>query len=354
MANDFSRRTFIKGAALGTIAGYFSTAGISATVFRNDLIPEKKFQKTDIGQLKSVKVKVISETAWFENKTMVNDIKRGGGALANQYEVDWTMSNAGGYATFIECELLDGSKKRILVDSGWNNDWTDLCYQREGIDKMLTNKQIDFLVITHEHEDHYFGIGSTLKYYPDIPMFIPKGFYQEGYDLLQGKSFPKCHLRNDYPYKGTLTEVAPNKVHQLFQGAALMHFDIPIMLRVRGEQAFVFNVKDKGLVLVTGCCHMGIISYLERAKNTIVGGEKIYGIQGGLHVSPFEDWDPQFDDLVLAIKRYGVERMGCNHCTGYITVEKMLASGLPVVKGSAQYRSKKDIYLGNGDEILFG
>ncbi len=354
MDKDVTRRSFIKGLAVGTLAGYFASAGFSSTVFKSQLISERPTAKMDIGQLKSVKVKVVSETAWFDNKVMANDIKRGGGALACQYDIDWTTSNTGGYASYIEAELLDGSVKRILVDSGWNPDWTEACFRREGIDKLLANRQLDFMVMTHEHEDHYWGISATLKYWPDIPMYIPAGYYQEGWDLLQGKAFPKANLKNECAYQGKPMIVAPNSVQVLFPGAALMHFDIPIMLRVRGEQAFVFNVKDKGLVLVTGCCHMGIISFLERAKNTIAGGEKIYGIQGGLHVSPFEDWDPQFDDLVLAIKRYGVEKMGCNHCTGYITVEKMLASGLPVIKGTARHRSKRDIYMGNGDEILFG
>lgn len=351
--SNITRRSFIKGLSTGVAAGYFASSSLSASVFGNSILKNSEQQKIDIGEVKSVKVKVISETAWFDNKIMGSDIKRGGGALANQYDVDWTMSNAGGYASLIEVELLDASKKKILMDTGWNTDWMDLCYKREGIDKMLVNKEIDCLFQTHEHEDHYYGLEATLKYYPDIPMYIPKGFYQEGFDLLQGKSFPKAHLKNDYPYKGTLIEIRANEVRPMFPGAAIMHFDIPIMLRVRGEQALVFNVKDKGLVLVTGCCHMGVISFLERVKNTIIGGEKIYGIQGGLHVSPFEDWDPQFDDLVLAIHRYGIEKMGCNHCTGYITVEKMLAAGLPVVKGKAQYRSKRDIYLGNGDEITF-
>jgi len=351
--DDITRRTFVKGMAVGVATGYFASSSLSATVFGNSFAKKVDLKKMDIGEVKSVKVKVISETAWFDNKIMGNDIKRGGGALANQYEIDWTMSNAGGYASLVEVELLDGTKKKILMDSGWNTEWTDLCYQREGIDKMLVNKEIDYLFLTHEHEDHFFGLEATLKYYPDIPIYIPKGFYQEGFDLLQGKSFPQAHVKNDYPHKGKLIETGANEIRPLFPGAAIMHFDIPIMLRVQGEQALVFNVKDRGLVLVTGCCHMGVISFLERVKNTISGGEKIYGIQGGLHVSPFEDWDPQFDDLVLALHRYGIERMGCNHCTGYITVEKMLAAGLPVIKGKAQHRSRRDIYLGNGDEIVF-
>lgn len=98
---------------------------------------------------------------------------------------------------------------------------------------------------------------------------------------------------------------------------------------------------------------MGIISFLQEIKRRVKGGDKIFGVQGGLHISPFEDWDPQYDDLILALPEYGVEIIGCNHCTGYLTAEKMIKAGLPVVKGTARFKSKKPLFLGNGDVLKF-
>lgn len=362
MENDFSRRSFIKGMALGTVAGYFATAGISSTVFHDTLMPPDNTAKTDIGQVKGLKVKVISETSWFNNSVLLNDMKKAGGLLVNQYEIAWTSegvkegyngNNAGGFATLIEVELLDGSKKKILLDTGWNPAWMEKRFKEEGIDRMLAQKEIDFMVSSHEHFDHYWGIEATTKYCPDIPIYVPKGFYTEGFDLLKGKAFPKAKVKNDYPHTGKVTVLDSSKVNKLFPGAALVTFDIPIICRVFGEQAFVFNVKDKGIVLITGCCHMGIISYMQYVKKNIVGGEKIYGVQGGLHISPFEDWDPQYDDLVLSLHRYGIEKLGPNHCTGYVTAEKMVKAKLPIIKGTARNGSRRDIYLGNGDELIF-
>lgn len=362
MEKDVSRRSFIRGMALGTVAGYFASAGISSTVFHDQLMPTDKTVKTDIGQIKGLKVRVISETSWFNNSVLLQDLKRAGGLLVNQYEIPWTTegvkegyngNNAGGFATLIDVELLDGSQKRILLDTGWNSAWMEKCYKEEGIDKLFANKQIDFMVSSHEHFDHFWGIEAVTKHYPDIPIYVPKGFYPDGFDLLKGKPFPKAKLKNDYPHTGKITVLDSSKVNKLFPGAALITFDIPIICRVFGEQAFVFNVQDKGIVLVTGCCHMGIISYMQYVKKNIVGGEKIYGVQGGLHISPFEDWDPQYDDLVLSLNRYGIEKLGPNHCTGYVTAEKMVKAALPVIKGSARNGSKRDIYLGNGDELVF-
>ena len=362
MENDVSRRTFIKGMAVGTMAGYFAGAGLSSTVFKDKMLVFNEPEKVDIGMVKSLKVKVISETSWFSNTVLLDDMKKAGGLLVNQYEIPWTSTgvkegyqgnNAGGFSSLIDVELMDGSKKKILLDTGWNPVWMEKRYREEGIDKMLANNQIDCFVSSHEHFDHYWGIEALTKFNTKLPVYVPKGFYQEGFDLLHGKAFPKAKVKNDYPHTGKLTVLDSSKPNILYPGVALVTFDVPIITRVFGEQAFVFNVKDKGIVLITGCCHMGIITYMEHIKHHIAGGDKIYGVQGGLHISPFEDWDPQYDDLVLALHKYGIEKLGPNHCTGYVTAEKMVAAKLPLIKGTAKNGSKRDIYLGNGDELVF-
>ena len=358
---DISRRTFVKGMALGTMAGYFAAGGLSSTVFRQQALVEKEYPKTDIGMIKGLKVKVISETSWFNNTVVLDDMKKAGGLLVNQYEIPWTIegvkegyegSNAGGFSTLIEVELLDGTKKKIILDTGWSPAWMEKRYREEGVDKMLANNEIDFFVSSHEHFDHFFGVEALLKFNDKIPMYVPKGFYQEGFDLLKGKAFPQAHLKNDYPHKGPVTVLDSTKPNVLFPGCALVTFDVPIISRVFAEHAFVFNIKDKGYALVTGCCHMGIITYMEYVKQHFVNADKIYAIQGGMHISPFEDWDPQYDDLVLALHRYGIEKLAPNHCTGYVTAEKMLKVGLPLIKGTARNMSKRDLYLGNGDEVV--
>jgi 7,8-dihydropterin-6-yl-methyl-4-(beta-D-ribofuranosyl)aminobenzene 5'-phosphate synthase len=113
-----------------------------------------------------------------------------------------------------------------------------------------------------------------------------------------------------------------------------------------------FNVKDKGLVTVTGCCHQGILQFASTAQRA-VQTKKLYGIYGGLHVSPFDEWDPKYDDLVAVFKSWGFEKVGCNHCTGILTAKKLIEAGVGIVQGTARHGSKDPAYLGNGDTILF-
>lgn len=380
-----SRRDFFKGTSIGVMGGMLAAMGIySYSPMRKRHFTRAERKMTDIGTCKSVKVTNISETSWFNNADLVGDIKGAGGLLVDQYSYNWPPfgngaglgkgsyaegiakikeylpdrldeawavtekasvhpENAGGYAALIEVEDLAGKTHKYLLDSGWSYKWTDECFRREGIDRMLKNGEIEGLFISHEHFDHFWGLPVTLKYAPDIHMYIPEGFYKEGLQYIK-----------DAGHTGELTVIKPG-LKPVVPGMASYVFAIPIICRVYGEQSLYFNVKDKGLVSVTGCCHQSIIRFAETAYQEIkYEKDQFHGIYGGLHISPFDDWDPKYDDLVISLGKYGFEKIGCNHCTGVLCAKKFITAGYPVVQGTARHRSKDPAYLGNGDTITFG
>lgn len=382
--NGMSRKDFIKGAATGIGAGALASMGVfSYSPLRKKMFPEIDRKQTDFGVCKSVKITNISETSWFENSVLMEDIRKAGGLLVNQYEFNWppfgngkglsngsykegidkikhllpnkldeawdiveknsvNPQNAGGYSALVEVEDMDGTKHKYLLDSGWSYSWMDKCFKREGIDKMLENGEIEKLFISHAHFDHFWGLPVTYKYDPNITTYIPEGFYEEDKQYIK-----------DSGHKGELKEVK-NGLEKISPGFAVYTFGVPIICRVYGEMSMYFNVKDLGLVSVTGCCHEGIIKFADTAYRELkYENDNMHGIYGGLHISPFEDWDPKYDDLVISMEKWGFEKIGCNHCTGILTAKKFIDRGYNVIEGTAQYRSKDKAYLGNGDTIEF-
>ena len=382
--NDFSRRHFIKGAATGIGLGALASMGLfSYSDARKTFLPKIVREKEDFGVCKSIKITNISETSWFDNGTLMGDIRNAGGLLVNQYEINWppfgngkglangnydegiskikhliphkldeaweiaeknsvNPQNAGGFACLIEVEDMDGTKHKYLLDSGWSYTWMEKSFKREGIDKMLKDNEIEKLFISHSHWDHFWGLPVTYKYDPKIPTYIPEGFYPEDKQYIK-----------DSGHKGELIEV-PEGLEKISPGFAAYSFGVPIICRVYGELSLYFNVKDLGLICVSGCCHQGIIKFADTAYRKLkYENDKMYGIYGGLHISPFDDWDPKYDDLVISMGDWGFEKIGCNHCTGILTAKKFKERGYNVIEGTAQNGSKDKAYLGNGDTIEF-
>jgi 7,8-dihydropterin-6-yl-methyl-4-(beta-D-ribofuranosyl)aminobenzene 5'-phosphate synthase len=363
------RRTFLKS-MLATGAAV-SAAGVTGFPGKSEAADKLK----DIGYIKSLKVDVLTETSWFNNDQLKKDMMDYGGAMTNQYIIPWNWENAGGYSALLTVTTLEGKERKFILDTGWNTEWMDYIHKMNNIPARLKSGEIEFMVISHWHLDHFWGIESTLKHKPDITIYGPKTYYPEDMALLKekahhtakdktGKAVHIC--KNDHPHTGKLVLCDPNGengagVYKLMDGVVVKEFDVPILLRVRGENVLYFNVKDKGIVTVTGCCHPGILSLFAYAKKNFEGYDA-YGCYGGLHITLFETWEPKFDDIIRGVKAYKFEKVACNHCTGWLWAEKAAAAGVPIVKGTDKYKTYKkfstvakasNVFLTNGDTVTF-
>jgi 7,8-dihydropterin-6-yl-methyl-4-(beta-D-ribofuranosyl)aminobenzene 5'-phosphate synthase len=363
------RRAFLKSMAAAGVATSLTGAG---ALTREAQAAKKK----DIGEIKSVKVDVLTETSWFDNDLFKKNLMDYGGGMTNQYTIPWEWENAGGYAALITVTTLEGKERKFLMDTGWNTEWMDYIYEMNNIPAMLKSGEIEFMVLSHWHLDHYWGIESTLKHKPDIPFYAPKTYYPEDMALLKDKAHHKAkdkntgemkHIcKNDVPHTGKLVLCDPKGengegIYRMMPGVAVRNFDVPILLRVRGENVLYFNVKDKGIVTVTGCCHPGVLSLFSYARKNFKD-YKPYGCYGGLHITLFETWDPKFDDIIKGVKAFKIKKLGCNHCTGWIWAEKAAEQGVPVIKGTDKYKTYKkystvakasNVFLTNGDTVVF-
>ena len=303
-------------------------------------------QRFAIGELRRLKILCISELGWLDSSTLLADVKAAGGMGASQYVLKWPpfgalhAENAAGSSALIEAEESNGAIHRLLFDTGWSSEWMERRFAEEGVDRLLTHGSIDCLVISHEHFDHFWGIGATLKLSPGITIYVPEGFHPEGFKLIERLG-----------HTGQVITTRPGEVLQLFPGAAVVQFPMTTLLQVQGENVLYFNVANRGLTLVTGCGHGGVLNLLDYAQRTLEGGENIHAVYGGLHISPFEEWDEHRDGIVDALRSYGIARFACNHCTGVKAVQAMIAAGLPVVKGTGRHGSKTDLFVGNGDVL---
>jgi 7,8-dihydropterin-6-yl-methyl-4-(beta-D-ribofuranosyl)aminobenzene 5'-phosphate synthase len=93
---------------------------------------------------------------------------------------------------------------------------------------------------------------------------------------------------------------------------------------IQDDQALVIDIKDKGLVVLCGCAHAGIINTLRYAKK-ITGTDRIHAVLGGFHLSgkAYETVVPQTID---ALKEIDPEYIVPMHCTGWGPITRIMAA----------------------------
>ena len=94
--------------------------------------------------------------------------------------------------------------------------------------------------------------------------------------------------------------------------------------RIPDDQAVVINIKGKGLVVVSGCAHAGIINTIKYAQK-ITGIEPVLGVLGGFHLTgPL--FEPVIEPTIKAMKQINPEYIVPMHCTGWDAINRFFSA----------------------------
>lgn len=87
------------------------------------------------------------------------------------------------------------------------------------------------------------------------------------------------------------------------------------------DQSLILHLENKGLVLITGCCHAGIVNTVHYARK-LTGIQKVYGIFGGFHLTGgfFKAF---IDQTIEALREIDPEVIVPMHCTGWDATKKI-------------------------------
>lgn len=78
------------------------------------------------------------------------------------------------------------------------------------------------------------------------------------------------------------------------------------------DQSLIFNT-EKGLILILGCAHSGMINIINHVIHK-TGEEKYFAILGGTHLDFLTP--EQLEESIKALKKMNIEKIGACHCTG--------------------------------------
>jgi 7,8-dihydropterin-6-yl-methyl-4-(beta-D-ribofuranosyl)aminobenzene 5'-phosphate synthase len=184
--------------------------------------------------------------------------------------------------------IITGLKSIILFDTGAKPDIFESNFRKMNLDA----SRVDFLVLSHEHGDHTGGIPGFVRMKKNIPVIIPESFSAEFKNELVRSELEPVLVSN------------PALICENLYSSGEFAGPIP-------EQALVLNTR-KGLVVMTGCAHPGIVEMLKEIKSAF--NKNIYMVLGGFHL--LDKSDKETENIIADIKALGIVKCGAGHCTG--------------------------------------
>jgi 7,8-dihydropterin-6-yl-methyl-4-(beta-D-ribofuranosyl)aminobenzene 5'-phosphate synthase len=84
--------------------------------------------------------------------------------------------------------------------------------------------------------------------------------------------------------------------------------------RMMDDISLVAQVQDKGLVIVTGCSHAGIVNIVKHSVE-LAGENRIAAILGGFHLLAASEESVR--RTAEALSQFNIELISAGHCTGF-------------------------------------
>lgn len=228
----------------------------------------------------------------------------------------------------------EGKTVSVLFDTGVSAEGIVENAKRMGLDL----SEVEYVILSHGHYDHFGGLISAVKIInkANLPliihedMFKTRGSASNNGTIRTYPEFPTKEqlssadlIKTKQPYliddcKILVTGEIPRETN--FEKGFLQHRTLedggwqpdPLLL---DERAVAFNVKGKGLVVISGCAHAGIINTIRYAQK-ITGVTKVYAVIGGLHLAGKEN-ENKIEPTVKELKQISPKLMIPSHCTGW-------------------------------------
>ena len=244
------------------------------------------------------------------------------------------LRNEHGLSFFIQAKIGD-NKVTVLMDTGPPSE-----VLLHNADRMDTNlEDVDVIVLSHGHYDHTGGLHQALKRMKKrVPVvghptvFEPKlslmphlrliGAPVTSSDIESAGGVPvfasdPVKIADGITSTGEVPRISAFETVRSFWTVHNRRF---IEDKMVDDQSLVIDVEGKGLVVVTGCAHAGIINTLKHAQK-ITGNSRVYAVLGGFHLISADA--KRIQATIDELKKLDPEYVGQCHCTGKKAVKKI-------------------------------
>ena len=251
--------------------------------------------------------------------------------IENNSDINNVLINEHGFSLYIEI-----NEKKILFDTGQSGDFI------KNAEKLKINlKDLDYVVLSHGHYDHSGGFGELVQNInKSFQLIVGNGFFNEKYKLIE---------REQYKFNGNSFDeefISQNNISTKYIDKDLFNITEDVMIfsnferkndfellnkkfYIKKNDKYVFDefsdeivlgIKhEKGLVIIVGCSHVGLVNILETIINRT--GIPIYAVIGGSHL--IEADELRLNKTINYLKERNINILRLSHCTGDRAVKKL-------------------------------
>jgi 7,8-dihydropterin-6-yl-methyl-4-(beta-D-ribofuranosyl)aminobenzene 5'-phosphate synthase len=240
-----------------------------------------------------------------------------------------------GFAALVE---VDGH--RILFDTGARPETV----KENARELKVDLDSVDDVILSHNHDDHVGGLLTLRRdvkprrpaalarahVAPGIFWSRPKASGEEGsgalkiraeYEALGGRFIEHAGPEQLFPgvwVTGPVPRVYPERNWSSDVGRVLSPAG-PVDDTLPEDMSLVFDTA-KGLVVLTGCGHAGIVNTVEHARKS-VRAAPLHAVLGGLHLFVLDD--ERLDWTAGKLREFGLANLIGAHCTGIEAVYRI-------------------------------
>lgn len=275
----------------------------------------------------------------IEKKIGVVDKLRIVSLIDNSPKYDSYLKGCNGVSFWLE--VTSGNIHRnILFDVGPVAE--PVIYNAKKLNLKLPD--VDMIVLSHCHFDHTAGLAGVITEighevpifgHPDIfrPNFTLKPEFmnyamvaenrRENIEKLGGYFILTKSAIEPIPGFMITGEVEMSTVFEKTGGISCFTIDAEGNLvpdKLKDDYSVVINLKDKGIVIITGCGHAGPVNIIKHSIK-ISGVDKLEGIMGGFHL--LQAGEERINLTIEELRKFKPRWIAPMHCTGVIPTAKM-------------------------------
>lgn len=221
---------------------------------------------------------------------------------------------------------------RLLMDAGQSGIFYDNAAKMG-----ISLKDLSALLISHAHYDHAGGVKRLIEEETVRKMYVGKDFFQGKYYQKKDGTIKDIGIvfsREELEKKGMSVCEVKEDVQMIFPGVTIYrNFERTVGYEQLNPRFFIKKEEyakdsftdeiavaldtEKGLVVIVGCSHPGIMNILRTIEKR--SSKKICGVVGGTHL--MEADEERLRKTIADLKEMNINFIAVSHCTGEDNLE---------------------------------